>query len=79
MAYAAKMLGVPARIFLPAKPNPVKRANIAELGAEIVEAGSTDPAEAFQRASEYATKEGVYFLNDATDPDSACRAWNNRV
>jgi threonine dehydratase len=69
VAYAGKMLGVPARIFLPAKPNPVKRAKIAELGGQIVEAGSTDLAEAFQRASEYATKQGVYFLNDATDPD----------
>jgi threonine dehydratase len=69
VAYAGRMLGVPARIFLPAKPNPVKRAKIAELGAEIVEEGSADLAEAFQRASEYATKEGVYFLNDATDPD----------
>jgi threonine dehydratase len=69
VAYAGKILGVPARIFLPAKPNPVKRAKIAELGAQVVEASRTDPAEAFQRASEYARKEGVYFLNDATDPD----------
>ena len=69
VAYAAKILGVPSRIFLPANPNPVKRAKIAELGAEIVEAGSTDSAEAFQCASQYAKKEGVYFLNDGTDRD----------
>lgn len=69
VAYAAKLLGVPARIFLPANPNPVKRAKIAELGEEIVEAGGADQVAAFQGASEYAKKEGVYFLNDATDPD----------
>jgi threonine dehydratase len=69
VAYSGKVLGVPARIFLPANPNLVKRAKIAELGAQIVEEGSTDLAEAFQQASEYAKKEGVYFLNDATDPD----------
>jgi threonine dehydratase len=69
VAYAGKMLGVPARIFLPTNPNPVKRAKIKELGAEIVEAGSSDPAEVFQGASQYAKKQGVYFLNDATDPD----------
>jgi len=69
VAYAGKILGVPARIFLPANPNPVKRAKIAELDAEIVEAGSSDPAESFQGASQYAKKKGAYFLNDATDPD----------
>jgi len=69
VAYAAKMLGVSARIFLPRNPNPVKRARIADLGAEIVEDDGADLAEAFQRASAYATREDVYFLNDATDPD----------
>lgn len=69
VAYAGKVLGVPARIFLPANPHPVKRTKIAELGAEIVEAGGADQVAAFQGALEYAKKEGVYFLNDATDPD----------
>ena len=39
VAYAGRLLGVPARIFLPANPNPVKRAQIAALGATIVEQG----------------------------------------
>ncbi len=69
VAYAAKLLGVKATIFLPSNPNPVKRARIAELGATIVEKGLPDLAAAFQRASEYAEVAGVYFLNDATDPD----------
>jgi threonine dehydratase len=67
VAYAAKLLGVKARIFLPTKCNPVKRARIAGLGAEIVESGDLDLASAFALANEYAKRTGVYFLNDATD------------
>lgn len=67
VAYAAKLLGVKARIFLPVGCNPVKRAKIAGLGAMIVESGVADLAAAFQLASEYAKRPGVYFLNDATD------------
>src|SRR5205807_8374595 len=52
----------------PENPNPVKRGRIADLGATIVEQG-TDLAQGFQLASAYARREGVYFLNDATDPD----------
>jgi threonine dehydratase len=69
VAWAAKTLNIPATIFLPANPNPVKRKRIADLGALIVEAGGDDLAHAFQLASEYARRPGVYFLNDATDPD----------
>lgn len=69
VAYAAKQLGIPATIFLPANPNPVKRASIAALGAQIVEDGASDLRAAFERASAYSQKAGVYFLNDATDPD----------
>jgi threonine dehydratase len=69
VAYAGNLLGVKARIFLPARCNPVKRARIAELGAEIVESGGTDLAAAFEMAAKYAERPGVHFLNDATDPD----------
>ncbi len=69
VAYAAKLLGVPARIFLPANPNPVKLAKIKELGAQIVETGGADSADAFQAAAAYSKRDGIYFLNDATDPD----------
>lgn len=67
VAYAAKEFGIAARIFLPANCNPVKRGRIAALGAAIVECGGSDLASAFQLASEYAKRPGVYFLNDATD------------
>lgn len=67
VAWAGKLLGVAARIFLPAGCNPVKRGKIASFGAEIVESGGTDLAAAFELANEYAKRPGVYFLNDATD------------
>ena len=69
VAWAAKLLGVAARIFLPAGCNPVKRGRIASLGAEIVESGAADLAAAFELANEYAKRPGVYFLNDGTDTD----------
>jgi threonine dehydratase len=69
VAYAAKVLGWRARIFLPEKNNPIKRKNIARLGAAIEERGTIDLADAFQAASVYAQKSGAYFLNDATDRD----------
>ena len=69
VAYAAQLLGVKARIFLPENCNPVKRANIARLGAEIVEKGSLDCAAAFEAADEYVKERDAFFLNDATDPD----------
>lgn len=67
VAWAANLLGVKGRIFLPTGCNPVKRARIASLGAAIVESGGTDLAAAFDLASEYAKRPGIYFLNDATD------------
>ena len=69
VAYAGKLLGVKARIFLPVGCNPVKRGKIASLGAEIVEGGGADLAAAFELAEEYAKGPGVYFLHDATDVD----------
>jgi len=69
VAWAAKLLGVKARIFLPAGCNPVKREKIASLGAEIAESGGADLAAAFELANEYARRPGVYFLNDAGDAD----------
>jgi threonine dehydratase len=69
VAFAAKTLGVPATIFLPSNPNPVKRKKISELGARIVETGAADLAAAFQRCAEYSSRAGAYFLNDATDAD----------
>lgn len=68
VAWAARLLGVEARIFLPEGANPVKRGRIAELGATLVETGP-DLAAAAVAAREYAEAAGAFFLNDATDPD----------
>ena len=62
-------MSIPATIFLPSKPNPVKRQKISDLGARIVETGAHDLAGAYREASAYSARPGVYFLNDATDPD----------
>jgi threonine dehydratase len=69
VAYAAKQFSIKATIYLPSNCNPVKRARIAALGAAIVESGGSDLASAFTLAAEQAKQPGVYFLNDATDPD----------
>lgn len=67
VAWAARELSVPATIFLPKNPNPVKRRNIERMGARIVEAGEPDLAMAAQQAALYSCDPEVYFLNDATD------------
>jgi len=68
VAWAAQRLGVPATVFLPRNANPVKKANIAQFGASIVEEGR-DLSDAFQAASRFVDSTGAFFLNDATDPD----------
>ena len=68
VAYAASRLKVPCTVFLPDHPNPTKLARIIGLGAKVVEAGS-DLSQAAALASAHATRNGAYFLNDATDPD----------
>lgn len=68
VAYAAERFRIPAFIFLPKSPNLVKRAKIAELGAKIFETGQ-DITDAYHAATAFAQEEGLYFLNDATDPN----------
>jgi len=70
VAYAGRLLGIPARIFLPAHPNPVKAARIRDLGAAIVEIG--DFTAAIDAAYEYAARTGAFFLHDAADADVPC-------
>jgi threonine dehydratase len=67
VAYAARELGVRATIFLPRRPNAVKRQRIADLGARIAECGS-DISDAAAAAADHASGDpGIYYLNDATD------------
>jgi threonine dehydratase len=68
VAYAASLLHVPCTVFLPLNPNPTKRSRITELGARVKEAGRS-LSEAAMHAADHAERGGLYFLNDATDPD----------
>jgi threonine dehydratase len=68
VAYAARLLGVRATIFLPIDPNPVKAARIRDLGAGLVESGA-DLSAAIDAAQDYATRAPAFFLHDASDPD----------
>ncbi len=68
MAYAAKLLGVPARVYLPQNPNPVKRARIAAQGAEIIQAGEFLEAER-ELAEQFAKDSGWFNLVDGVEPE----------
>jgi len=68
VAYAARLLGVPARVYLPENPNPVKRAKIAQQGAEIVEAGAFLEAER-ELAERFAEESGWFNLVDGVEPE----------
>ena len=69
VAYAGRLLDVPAIIFVPVNPNPVKAARIRDLGAALVETGA-DLNAAIDAAREYASSRShAFFLHDAEDPD----------
>jgi len=68
VAFAGRLLGLKATIFLPEGANPVKTKRIRELGAEIVAAGR-DLSAAIDAAYEYGDRTGAFFLHDAADPD----------
>ena len=68
VAYAAKLLGVPARVYLPQNPNPVKRERIAGQGAEIVEAGEFLEAER-ELGEQFAKDSGWFNLVDGVEPE----------
>ena len=63
VAWAAKIVGVVAHVFLPLGANPVKRAKIELLGATIHDvAGDLDDAKAV--AMRFARDEGLRFIDD---------------
>jgi threonine dehydratase len=66
VAYAARLAKIPATIFLPQNPNPIKRARIITLGATVEEVASQAGALADAAAS-FAEEHNYYFLNDASD------------
>jgi threonine dehydratase len=70
VAWAAGLLHLPATIFVPRNPNPVKAQRIRDLGARLVEVGEigADLAAAIDAANEYADRAGAFFLHDASSP-----------
>ena len=67
VAYAAQLAKLPATIFLPESPNPIKRARIVALGATVKEVESKGESLA-EAAAAFAVEHDYYFLNDASDP-----------
>jgi threonine dehydratase len=68
VAYAASLLHLPVRVYLPENPNLAKRARIAELGAEIIEVGKF-LEETRQYAAQFSAESGWYDIVDGIDPD----------
>jgi threonine dehydratase len=66
VAYAARLAKLPATIILPQSPNPIKRARIVALGANIEEV-EWKPESLANAAAAFAEGHNYYFLNDATD------------
>lgn len=68
VAYAARLIGVPADIFLPAKANPVKAAMIEAFGGRLHKIGR-DIDEAKDASRAFAKENGVFFVDDGDDLD----------
>lgn len=66
VAYAARLAKLPATIFLPESPNPIKRARIVGLGATVEEV-EWKPDALANAAAAFAQAHDYYFLNDASD------------
>jgi threonine dehydratase len=66
VAYAARLAQIPATIFLPESPNPIKRARIVSLGATVKEVKAISQSLADAAAS-FAEDNNYYFLDDASD------------
>ena len=66
VAYAARLAQLPATIFLPESPNPIKRERIISLGATVKEI-VWKPDSLADSAAAFAKEHDYYFLNDASD------------
>ena len=68
VAYAARELGLPARIFVPETTPAAKLSRLGTLGAEVVQAGR-EYAEAFTAADESATNTGAVLVHAYDQPE----------
>jgi threonine dehydratase len=67
VAYAARLFGVPATIFVPEDANPVKLASMRALGAEVVEGGA-DFDDAVARCEAEASRGGGRYVHSGNEP-----------
>lgn len=67
IAYAAKLFGVRAVIFMPEVNNPDKVAATRRLGAEVVETGADFDA-CMAASVEFAEREGMRYIHPANEP-----------
>jgi threonine dehydratase len=68
VAFAARALGVPAHVFMPDPPNPVKRRLVEAFGAELHVVGR-DIDEAKEAAEGFASERGLTFIDDGESLD----------
>lgn len=73
IAFAARLMNIRSRIYLPENPNPVKRDKIAKLGAEIVEVGR-DLEASREQAAKFSEESGWPLIVDVDDPNIAAGA-----
>ncbi len=67
VAYAAKLFGVHATVFVPRGANPVKLESMRSLGAEVIEHGA-DFDEARERCAEVSAARGARYVHSANEP-----------
>ncbi len=68
IAYAARLFGVNATIFVPERCNEMKVASMHRLGARVVAEGLGFD-EAFKAAERFAAETGAHFVHSANEPD----------
>ncbi|CAN5622774.1 threonine ammonia-lyase [soil metagenome] len=67
IAYAAKLVGTRAVIYMPEDPNPLKAAAVRRLGGEIIEHGP-DFDSCNEAAKDHADREGMRYVHPGNEP-----------
>jgi len=68
IAYAARLFGVHATVFMPAQANPVKVGSMRALGAQIVFHGN-DFDDARERCEQVSAEDGKRYVHSGNEPD----------
>ncbi len=78
VAYAAGVLGVPARIFVPEVSSPAKVSRIRAYGADLVVTGATY-AEALAESQAFEADSGALQVPAFDQPETILGAWHARA